>query len=55
MTVGSLYGTWPGHSHWCPHCETTWACTHNMPTCPTGGGIVVDSHCAQESALDLLD
>jgi hypothetical protein len=41
------------HLHWCPRCDTTWACGHAFDACPLQGSVVVADHCDRLDPCDL--
>jgi hypothetical protein len=45
MATAMLLGTIPGHLHWCPRCDTEWACPQGLLDCPEGGAVAVLTHC----------
>ena len=45
MATEVLLRTLPGHVHWCPHCDTEWACDHGVLDCPLGGRVAIEEHC----------
>ncbi len=45
MATALLLRTIPGHLHWCPRCDTEWACAHGLLDCPEGGAVAILTHC----------